>query len=315
MTNYLVTGGAGFIGSTLVHALVAEGHQVRLLDNFSTGRRANLSGLQGKVEIIDGDIRSYHQVWEAVQGVEYVLHQAALVSVPLSVKDPITTNDVNVTGTLHVLHAAKAAGVRRVVMASSSAVYGSGPELPKHEGLCPAPLSPYAISKLALEQYGQAYAELQELETVSLRYFNVYGPKQDLASPYAAVIPRFISALLAGKPLTLYGDGTQSRDFVYVEDVVQANLLACHCDGAAGKVFNVAAGRRYSLRELIVAIETLLGVDADVTYEPARKGDVLHSGASIARAQEGLGYVPRIDLAEGLAHTAAWYQALDERVQ
>jgi UDP-glucose 4-epimerase len=330
MASYLVTGGAGFIGSNLVDALVGAGHQVRVLDNLATGHRRNLAHLldrnttasgagtgagtgaatagssQHNVELIDGDIRAYHLVRAAMQGIDYVLHQAALPSVPRSVRDPLTSNAVNVEGTLNVLHAARDAGVRRVVMASSSSVYGANPALPKHEELCPQPRSPYAISKLATEQYGQVFWELYGLETVSLRYFNVFGPRQDPNSPYAAVIPLFIRAIAAGEPLTIHGDGKQSRDFTYIDNVVQANLLSCTAPDAAGAVMNVACGERFTLLELVAQLTQIMGEEPEVVHTPPRPGDVPHSLADITRARSLLGYAPSVDFSEGLRRTAAW---------
>jgi len=301
---YLVTGGAGFIGSHLVHELVKRNQRVRVLDNFSTGRRANLTALPNHVEIIEGDIRDQAVVASAMRGVEYVLHQAALASVTLSVADPASTHAVNVTGTLNVLQAARDAGVRRVVFASSCAVYGNDPRLPKHEAMAAAPLSPYAASKLAGEAYCRAFTEVYGLPTVALRYFNVFGPRQDPASPYSAVIPRFIAAALAGEPLTIYGDGTQSRDFVYVSNVVSANLLACTAADAVGHVINVAAGRRYSLLDLVARLRQLLGPErVQVQHLPPRPGDVLHSSASLRQARRRLDYRPQVTFARGLRET------------
>ena len=233
MTNYLVTGGAGFIGSHIVQTLVRDGEDVRVLDNLSTGSRSNLAGIADKIDLVEGDIRSYHIALEAMDGVDYVIHQAALPSVPRSVRDPITSADVNIMGTLTILHAARQAGVRRVVIASSSSVYGDNPALPKQEDMCPRPLSPYAVSKLSGEQYCQTFWRVYGLETVALRYFNVFGPRQNPDSQYAAVIPKFITAILAGDVLTVHGDGTQSRDFTYVDNVVRANLLGVYRTGCA----------------------------------------------------------------------------------
>jgi UDP-glucose 4-epimerase len=311
MAHYLVTGGAGFIGSNLVDALVAAGERVRVLDNLTTGRRQNLAHLGTQIELIEGDIRAYDQVAAAMQGVDYVLHQAALPSVPRSVQDPITSNAVNVDGTLHVLQAARAAGVRRVVVASSSSVYGANPALPKREETCPQPKSPYAIAKLAAEQYCQAFWQLYGLETVALRYFNVFGPRQDPQSEYAAVIPRFIQAMVAGEPVTIYGDGQQSRDFTYIENVVQANRLACTAPEAAGRVMNIACGSRYSLLDLVDYLAELLGLTPQVVHAAPRAGDVPHSQADISRAQALLGYAPVVDFGEGLRRTVAWYRAVE----
>jgi nucleoside-diphosphate-sugar epimerase len=307
MSLYLITGGAGFIGSNLVAELVNRGEQVRVLDNFSTGYHHNLAGLLDKIELVEGDIRAFHQVQAAVEGVDYVLHQAALPSVPRSIQDPITSNQVNVNGILNLLVAARDAGVKRLVHASSSSVYGDTPTLPKQEDMCPNPLSPYAVSKLTSEKYCQNFSSLYGFETVGLRYFNVFGPRQDPRSQYSAVIPKFITALLAGKTLTVHGDGSQSRDFSYIENVVNANLLACTAPGAGGQVFNIACGERYSLLDLIKSLSTLTGKEARVEHGPARAGDIPHSLADITRAREVLGYEPRVGFEEGLQRTIAWY--------
>lgn len=307
MTRYLVTGGAGFIGSHLVEALTESGRELRVLDNLATGSRENIDAFVGGSDFIEGDIRSYHVVREAMADVDYVLHQAALPSVPRSIRDPITSTDVNVMGTLNILHAAREAGVRRVVIASSSSVYGDNPALPKKEDMCPRPLSPYAVSKLAAEQYCQTFWRVYGLETVALRYFNVFGPRQSPYSQYAAVIPKFISALLAGEPLTVHGDGTQSRDFTYVANVVQANLLACEAPDAAGHVFNVARGDRHTLLDLIAVLESISGKRAEIVHTPSRPGDVPHSQADIASASKLLGYDPAVEFADGLKRTFDWY--------
>ncbi len=270
---------------------------------------ANLAAVAAQAEVIEGDIRSYHVVAAAMAGVDYVLHQAALPSVPRSVRDPITSTEVNVLGTLNVLHAAQAAGARRVVMASSSSVYGDNPEMPKREEMCPRPRSPYAVSKLSAEQYGQVFWQIYGLETVALRYFNVFGPRQDPDSQYSAVIPKFIRAMLDGAPLSVHGDGTQSRDFTYVANVVSANLLACSAPAAAGKAFNVACGERHSLLALIERLAAILDVTPQVVYAPARAGDVPHSLADIAQARDLLGYEPIVDFDEGLRRTVASFRA------
>lgn len=300
MTRFLVTGGAGFIGTNLAEALVRMGHRVRILDNFSTGLRENLEAA-ADTEVVEGDVRSYHIVREAVEDVDFVLHQAALPSVPRSVRDPITTNDVNITGTLNVLTAARDAGVKRLVFASSSSVYGDNRVLPKHEGLAPAPLSPYAVSKLSGEQYCQVFSALYGFDTVILRYFNVFGPHQNPRSEYAAVIPRFIQQIEGGERPVVFGDGKQTRDFTYVENVVAANLAACERDGIQGQVFNIATGQQVSLLELIRSLAALLGRDVEPIFKAARPGDVKHSYASIDAARGGLGYDPKIDLKRGLA--------------
>ena len=308
MPLYLITGGAGFIGSNLAAELLARGERVRVLDNFSTGQRANLAPLMDQLEIVEGDVRSYHLVREAVEGVDFVLHQAALPSVPRSVRDPITTNEVNVVGTLNLLQAAREAGVQRLVYASSSSIYGTSPELPKRESMPPNPLSPYAISKLAGEQYCRVFWQLYGFETVCLRYFNVFGPRQDPTSQYSAVIPKFITALFDGRELTIHGDGRQSRDFTYIANVVQANLLACTAPEAPGGVFNVACGQRYTLLELVASLSEITGRTAQVSHTPPRPGDVPHSLADISLARTTLGYDPTVDLRAGLERTVAWFE-------
>jgi UDP-glucose 4-epimerase len=311
MPHYLVTGGAGFIGSNLVERLVAQGERVRVLDNFSTGTYANLSPWLDRIELIAGDIRDPETVCRAMAGVAYVLHQAALPSVPRSVADPMASHEANVTGTLNVLMAARHAGVNRVVYASSSSVYGNSPELPKREEMPTNPLSPYAVSKLAGENYCRAFYQVYGLETVCLRYFNVFGPRQDPNSQYAAVIPKFVTAMLDGGQPVIYGDGTQSRDFTYVDNVVAANLLACRAPagGVAGEAFNVACGERTTLLELVAGLERALGKEATPEFAPPRPGDVKHSLAAIDRARERLGYRPRVSFERGLAHTVAFFQS------
>lgn len=311
MARYLVTGGAGFIGSHISSALLARGEQVRILDNFSTGSRENLHSLGG-AEVMEGDIRSYHVVRDAVEGCDFVLHQAALPSVPRSVKDPITSNEVNVVGTLNVLNAARDARVSRLVYASSSSVYGRNPSLPKREDMMPQPMSPYAVSKLAGEHYCEAFWELYGFETVMLRYFNVFGPRQDPGSQYSAVIPRFIDRLLRREAPMVNGDGSQTRDFTYVANVVQANLAACDSSGAAGKVMNIAAGQRISLLEMLAVLEDILGYHVEAVFNPTRVGDVPHSFADIGAATKILGYRPGIGLAEGLRLTVQTMAAGDE---
>jgi nucleoside-diphosphate-sugar epimerase len=302
-STVLVTGGAGFIGSHLAERLCRDGHRVRVLDNFATGSRENLAGIVDDVELIEGDIRSYERVHNAVRGCEIVFHEAALPSVPRSIQDPLTSNESNVTGTLNVLLASRDEGVRRVVFASSSSVYGPSPELPKDEAMPTVPIAPYAVAKLAAEAYCRAFFEVYGLETVALRYFNVFGPRQDPRSEYAAVIPRFITAFLSGRSPVVYGDGEQSRDFTYVDNTVAANLLAADADGVAGKTFNIACGSRISLNDLLAELRTLTAADVEVTYEERRPGDLLHSLADISRASEAFGYEPAVDVREGLART------------
>jgi UDP-glucose 4-epimerase len=298
----LVTGGAGFIGSHVAAALLARGDKVRILDNFSTGRWENLSALAG-ADVIEGDVRSYHTVREAVDGVHFVLHQAALPSVPRSIRDPITSNDVNVVGTLNVLNASRDAKVARLVYASSSSIYGRNPELPKREDMMPLPISPYAVSKLAGENYCRAFTDMYGFETVVLRYFNVFGPRQNPKSQYSAVIPKFIDALLEGARPQVNGDGSQTRDFTYVDNVVQANLAACSAPNVAGRLFNVAAGARYSLLDLINQLAEIMGQPVDPVFHSSRMGDVPHSYASIEAAHQALGYRPTVAFAEGLRRT------------
>ncbi len=304
----LVTGGAGFIGSHLAAQLLADGHDVRLLDNFATGRRSNIEAIGGEVELVEGDIQSYERAHKAVRGCEIVFHQAALPSVPRSIQDPLTSNATNVVGTLNILLAARDEGVRRVICASSSSVYGANPTLPKHEDLPALPISPYATAKLASEGYCRSFGIGYDLDTVALRYFNVFGARQDPTSQYAAVIPNFITALLQGAPVTIFGDGEQSRDFTHVDNVVDANLLAIDAAGISGKAFNIAYGHKVTLNELVAELQELIGSNAEVRYEPARPGDVKHSLADLTRAREDLGYEPVIDLREGLSRTVEHYR-------
>lgn len=303
----LVTGGAGFIGSHLTAALLQRGAGVRVLDNFATGRRENLAPFAADIEIHEGDLRDSEACRTACQGVETIYHLGALGSVSRSVEDPLTTNAVNVGGTLHLLIAARAAGVRRLVFSSSSSVYGDTPVLPKHEAMRPHPRSPYAVSKLAGEEYCRAFHLTYGMETVALRYFNVFGPRQDPDSPYAAVIPRFLSALTDGRRPVIHGDGRQSRDFTYVTNVVEANLLAGTAPGAVGEVFNIACGEQLTIAEVLTGIAALLGRECAPDYRPPRAGDVRHSRADIAAAQERLGYQPRVHFGEGLAQTVRAY--------
>jgi nucleoside-diphosphate-sugar epimerase len=308
MARYLITGGAGFIGANLAHALVARGEPVRILDDFSTGRLQNLRGIEDRVEILRGDIRDPAVVARAVQGIEVILHQAALNSNPRSIKEPGATNAVNVDGTLLLLEAARAAKVRRVVYASSSSVYGDTPVLPKTEDLSPAPMAPYGVSKLAAESYCRVFTQVYGLETVSLRYFNVFGPRQHPDSEYAAVIPRFLRRMLAGHRPVIFGDGEQSRDFTPVENVVAANLLAAEAAHGIGEIFNIAAGRPSTLNELVAWLNQLLGTSLDPIYEPPRPTDIRHSYASIRKAEEVLGYRPILDVREGLRRTLEWFK-------
>jgi len=309
--RFLVTGGAGFIGSHLVEALVGAEHDVVVLDDLSTGHRRNLDGVKGRITLVEGDIRDLSTVQGVMDGTEVILHQAALPSVPRSIRDPAATNDVNVMGTLNVLVAARDAGVRRVVYASSSSVYGDAPILPKHEHMRPEPLSPYAVSKLAAELYCAAFFRVYGLETVALRYFNVFGPRQDPHSQYSAVIPRFIAAYMNGDVPTVNGDGEQTRGFTYVENVVSANLLAAKSEAVSGgAVFNVSVDERMSVNELDERLRKLIGVDGGVTprHGPERPGDVRHSFADIGRAREALGYEVVVSTEEGLRQTVEWYR-------
>ncbi|MBC7251104.1 MAG: SDR family oxidoreductase [Anaerolineae bacterium] len=308
MAFYLVTGGAGFIGSHIVAELVRRGERVRVFDNFSTGKEENLAAVLQDIEVVRGDLRDLEAVRRAVNGVDYVLHQGALPSVIRSVDNPLDSNACNVVGTLNLLIAARDASVRRVVYASSSSVYGDSPTLPKREDMRPAPKSPYAVSKLAGEHYCQAFTEVYGLETVCLRYFNVFGPHQDPSSQYAAVIPLFIAALLRGEPPIVYGDGQQSRDFTYVANNVQANLLAATAPGVAGQVFNIACGKRYTLLELLAILKEILHTDITPTHTDPRPGDVRHSLADITKAQQALGYRVEVSFEEGLRRTVAWYR-------
>jgi UDP-glucose 4-epimerase len=306
--RFLITGGAGFIGSNLLAELLARGHEVAVFDNFATGRRRNLEPFAGHFELIEGDLRDAAAVRKAVKGRRFVLHQGALSSVGRSVQDPGTSNDVNVNGTLNVLLAARDEGVQRVVAASSSSVYGDTPTLPKVETMPVLPMSPYAVSKLAAEKYCAAFHRVYGLQTVALRYFNVFGPRQDPTSQYSAVIPRFITALKRREAPVIYGDGQQSRDFTFVADVVQANLLACEASGAAGDFFNVACGRRFSLLELLDTLCDLMGVRVGPQHEPARAGDVRHSLADIGKIQRAMGFEPRWTFRAGLEKTVAHFQ-------
>ncbi len=306
--KFLITGGAGFIGSNIAAHLAEKGDQVRILDNFSSGRWANIEGLPNAVEVIEGDVRDYWTVSKAVEGVDYVLHQAALPSVPRSVKNPLTSNAVNIDGTLNVLEAAKNAGVRKFVFASSSSVYGESEELPKHEEMSPSPLSPYAITKIACEHYCRVYWELYGFPTVSLRYFNIFGPHQDPASEYAAVIPRFITALLEGRPPTVYGDGHQSRDFTYIDNCVEANVLAATNDQIVGTHFNVACGGQFTLIELLDRLQTIIGVQIKARHDPPRQGDIRHSFAAIDKLVK-FGYRPAVGFEEGLRKTVEFFRS------
>jgi len=316
MANFLVTGGAGFIGSNLVRALLNRGDKVRVLDNFSTGKRENLNltgslhNLVANLEVLEGDIADLSTCHKAIQGIEYVLHQAAIPSVPRSVALPIESNRANIDGTLNLLVAARDAGVKRLVFASSSAVYGNAPGFPREETIPPAPLSPYAVQKLTDEHYLRLFYELYGLETVSLRYFNVFGPHQDPDSEYAAVIPRFIKAFIRGTQPTVYGDGEQSRDFTYVDNVVYGNLLAVEARDAPGKVMNLACGGQLTLNQLLALLRQITGSDVQAVYTDPRPGDVRHSWADITLSEQVLNYKTQVSLEEGLHRAVDYFGAV-----
>jgi nucleoside-diphosphate-sugar epimerase len=305
MSSYLITGGAGFIGSHLTEEIVRRGHRARVADSLVTGRRRNLEHVDG-VEFLQGDLAEPSFAARAVEGMEYVLHQAAIPSVPRSVEDPVASHRANIDASLNVLVAARAAGVKRVVYAGSSSVYGNTEELPKREDMPPHPLSPYALQKYVGEQYCQLFTRLYGLETVTIRYFNVFGPRQDPSSPYSGVISLFATALIDGRPPTIHGDGEQTRDFTYVANVVDGVLRACEAPAAAGEVINVATGGRISLNQLLEVMNGILGVNLKAHYDAPRAGDVKDSQADISKARRVLGYSPRVMLEEGLRHTIDW---------
>lgn len=309
MVKILVTGGGGFIGSNLTETLLKRGYQVRVLDNFSTGKRENLifDNTYSTLEIMEGDIRDLSVCQRAIRGMEYVFHQAALPSVPDSVEDPITYHAVNAGGTLNVLFAAKEARVQKFIFASSCAIYGDDPNLPKREDMPPHPASPYAFQKYIGEQYGRLFFQLYGLETISLRYFNVFGPKQDPTSVYSAVIPKFIEALLQEHSPVIFGDGEQSRDFIYVDDIIQANLLAMSAQHLHGEVVNVACGKRTSLNQLLNILKDILGSKISPIYQEPRKGDIRHSVADINQGKQFLNYIPKIEMEVGLKRTAEFF--------
>lgn len=308
MATYLVTGGCGFIGSNIVERLVQENQSVRVLDDLSSGKRQNIAAFADKVELVEGDLRDHDAVARAVDGIDCIMHQAALPSVQRSVENPVLSNDINVTGTVNLLNAAVKAKVRRVVYAASSSAYGNQPVPVKTETLLPMPLSPYAVAKLTCEYYLRAFHECYGLETVSLRYFNVFGPRQDPNSEYSAVIPLFITRCLRGESPVIYGDGEQSRDFTYVSNNVSANLLAARAEGVAGKVFNIACGRSYTLLQLLAEINDILGTSIQPQMAPARTGDVRHSLADIKAAEKALGYKVEVNFKEGLRRTVEAYR-------
>jgi nucleoside-diphosphate-sugar epimerase len=306
---YLVTGGAGFIGSHLCEALVGRGARVRVLDNLATGRRENLAHLAGRVELIEADLNDKAAARRATEGASVVFHQAAIPSVPRSVADPGLNHEANVNGTFNILMAAREAGVRRVVFAASSSAYGETEVLPKVESMLPSPLSPYAAAKLFGEYYCQVFARVYGLETVALRYFNVFGPRQDPSSPYSGVISKFVTDLLRGESPVIYGDGEQSRDFTYVENAVDANLRAAEVPEASGEVINVGIGERVTLNQLLAELQRIIGTDLAPRREGSRPGDVRHSLADITRARKLLGYEPLVPFADGLRRTVEWYRA------
>jgi nucleoside-diphosphate-sugar epimerase len=307
MPSFLVTGGAGFIGSHLTEELIRRGERVRVVDSFITGKRENLAHIPG-IELLEGDLADFEVAQSAVAGMDYVLHQAAIPSVPRSVQDPITSNRANIDASLNVLVAARDAGVRRVVYAGSSSAYGNTPTLPKVETMGTAPLSPYALQKLVAEQYCQMFTRLYELQTVTIRYFNVFGPRQDPGSPYSGVISLFIRSLVEGRRPTIYGDGGQTRDFTYVANVVDGVLRACLAPDASGEVINVATGGRISLNELFSALKDLTGASVEPIYAEGRAGDVRDSQADIGKARRLLGYEPHVTLQQGLEKTVAWFR-------
>ena len=310
MALYLITGIGGFIGSSLARALLARGEQVRGVDNFSTGNRKNIAELLDRIDFRDTDILDLDAMHNACAGVDYVLHQAAIPSVPKSVLDPLASNRANLDGTVNVLVAARDAKVKRVVFAASSSVYGETPTLPKRESMTPDPISPYAVAKLASEHYLISFYRCYQLETVALRYFNIFGPRQDPSSPYSGVLAKFITIMLRGEQPAIYGDGEQSRDFTYIDNAVEANLLACQAPAAkaAGQVFNVATGRRVSLNETFKLLQPLTSYSGQPKYEAERGGDIKHSLADISKAEAALGYKPKVDFEEGLRRTVEWYR-------
>src|SRR3989449_758232 len=309
MAVYVVTGGGGFIGSHIVEELLRRNQTVKVIDNFSTGKRENVEPFEDEIEIIEADIADAKNLAQLLRGADYVIHQAAIPSVPKSIIDPVKSHHANVNGTLRLLVACRESGVRRVVYASSSSLYGDSPALPKHEVMLPNPISPYGAQKLFGEIYCQVFTKAYGLETVSLRYFNVFGPRQDATSQYSGVLALFIPAILKGHRPTVYGDGLQSRDFTYVQNVVEANLLACTTSGVAGDVFNIACGDRITVNSMLQQINTIIGKDIAPIYAEPRAGDIKHSQADITKAQEKLGYKPQISFEEGLRRTIEWYRA------
>jgi UDP-glucose 4-epimerase len=310
MALHLITGVAGFIGSSIARALLEQGDKVRGIDNFATGRRENIAEILGRIDFRPADLLDLEAMKAACAGVDYVFHQAAIPSVPKSVLDPLGSNQANVDGTVNILVAARDAKVRRVVYAASSSAYGDTPTLPKREEMAPNPISPYAVAKLASEYYMVSFFRCYGLETVCLRYFNIFGPRQDPTSPYSGVLAKFITQMLRGEQPTIFGDGSQSRDFTYIDNAVEANLLAANApaENVAGEVFNVATGMRVNLNETFGLLKELTGYSGSVRYGPEREGDVKHSLADIARAERQLGYQPKVDFEEGLRRTVEWYR-------
>ncbi len=310
MATYLITGIAGFIGSSLARAVLARGDQVRGIDNLSTGKLSNISEILPRIDFHEADLLDLPAVAKACAGVDYIFHEAAIPSVPKSVLDPLGSNRANIDGTVNLLVAAKDAKVKRVVYAASSSAYGDTPILPKREDMFPSPISPYAVAKLASEYYMTSFYRCYGLETVSLRYFNIFGPRQDPTSPYSGVLAKFITQMLAGEPPTIFGDGAQSRDFTYIDNALAANLLACEAPAAAvaGRVFNVATGERFDLKQTFQLLKRLIGFPGDVRYAPERAGDVKHSLADLSQARQYLGYEPKVGFEEGLRRTIEWYR-------
>ena len=310
MALYLIAGVAGFIGSNIAHELLRRGEHVRGFDNFETGKRDNLAELEGKIEFRELDLLDMRGVANACRGVDYVLHQAAIPSVPRSVEDPVSSHNANINGTFNLLMAARDAKVKRLIYAASSSAYGDTPTLPKREDMVPNPISPYAVQKLTGELYLSSFYRVYGLATVSLRYFYIFGPRQDPTSQYSGVLAKFITQMLANKPCTIFGDGEQSRDFTYIHNAVDANLLACKAPSAkvSGQVFNVATGTRFSLNETFTMLAKIIGYMKCPEYEPSRAGDVKHSLADITRTSEALGYQPSVSFEEGLRHTVQWYR-------
>jgi nucleoside-diphosphate-sugar epimerase len=311
MARYLITGIAGFIGSSIARAVLARGEQVRGIDNFSTGKRENIAEIANQIDFREGDITDLNAMNRACDGVDFLFHEAAIPSVPKSVLDPLGSNRANIDGTVAVLVAARDAKVKRVIYAASSSAYGDTPTLPKHEAMRPDPISPYAVAKLAGEHYMVSFYRCYGLETVCLRYFNVFGPRQDPSSPYSGVLAKFISLMLRGEQPTIFGDGEQSRDFTYIDNVIKGNMLACHANAqqVAGRVFNLATGQRITLNETFNLLKGMTGYTGEITYGAERAGDIKHSLSDIAQAKAALGYQPEVNFEEGLRRTVAWYRS------